>query len=96
MTTSAIAFIVALVIAVLLLLYNLRCFNSIKTQPLTQPDYAKKGDLTQNHWVITSAGDAVIMTAGESHDIIEFAFVWDLLIENGEQAQVRKQLFAGK
>jgi anti-anti-sigma regulatory factor len=96
MTTSAIAFVVALVAAVLLMLYYLRRFDAIKIQPLYRADYTKKDDITQNHWVINSVGDNVVLTAGESHDIIEFAFIWDLLNDVAEQAEAKKTLFIAK
>lgn len=96
MTTQAIAFVVALVAAVLLMLYYLRHFDAVKHQPLYHADHTKKDDITQNHWVISSIGDNVVLTAGESHDIIEYAFIWDLLNDAAEQAEAKKILFAAK
>jgi hypothetical protein len=96
MTTSAVAFIIALVIALLLLMYHLRRFDTVKDQPLYQADSTKKNDIDQNHWVITSAGNNVVLTAGESHDIIECAFIWALLNNAPEQVQAKKTLFAAK
>jgi len=78
------------------MLYYLRRFDAVKLQPLYQADHTKKDDIPQNHWLITSVGDNVVLTAGESHDIIEYAFIWDLLNDVVEQAEAKKTLFAAR
>ena len=40
--------------------------------------------------------DIVVLAAGESHDIVEYGFIWDLLNDAAEQARTRKTLFSAR
>ncbi|MDO7877504.1 hypothetical protein Q5H93_22385 [Hymenobacter sp. ASUV-10] len=89
---SALAIIVFITAALILFISRQRILPHKNT---TLP--ASTGSVvSRNQWTTTLQGEVAILAAGESHDIIEYGFVWGLIHKDAELASTRETLFEAK